>query len=547
MASHTRAMSLRHFVQMGLVVILVLQFVLVMSSWVQANEMRRQLEATAHTLEVQQALKEVERQLLRYESGARGFFYTGDPTYLYQDDTGLTLRDALKGVQEKVAHNSSQLERLAVLERLVRERAVQLQDAIDLKRSAREAELRSVIGLGDGRRKSEEIFAQIEQMYRVESSLLQQGRLKSDETQQVLQLTLLGGLMLAMCTGALLMHTLTRRLAPLDPSVSLAERISAGDLTMAPLQVLTHDEVGRVTLGLNRMLKNLQRLIRRILNSADTLNESTRKIASAARDQAISTQQQFTALQQTSVTMEELTQSAGQVVERTREVNSRHEATAAASRIGQEAVQKSVRATQAIVEQVREVAEHISSLSLKTQAIRDVVLSVNDIAERSNVLALNASILAAGAGPEGKSFAVVANEMKSLADQSKEATVVVRSLLGEVERGIQTSVSLTREATRRASETGSHTDGADQAIRQLGDHVEESVQAFQQIAAATHQQSLAFEQVSEALRSIRQASQQSAHNTQLLEQASQELHRLSGEMVGVISHYRVASEEHETT
>lgn len=540
-------MSLRHFVQMGLVVILVLQFLLVMSSLLQANEMRSQFEATARTLEVQQDLKEVERQLLRSESGARGFFYTGDAAYLYQDDLGLAVRDVLKRLQDLLSDNSSQLERLAVLERLVNDRKIQLQDTVDLKKSGREAELHSVIGLGDDRRKSEEIFAQVEQMYRVAASQLQQQRQRALETQKVLQLTLIGGLALALGLGALLIHTLTRRLAPLDPAVGLAERVSAGDLTMAPLQVLTHDEVGKVTLGLNRMLKNLQRLIRRILHSADTLNDSTRKIAAAARDQAISTQQQFTALQQTSVTMEELTQNAGQVVERAREVNSRHEATAAASRIGQEAVQKSVRATQSILESVREVAEHISSLSLKTQAIRDVVLSVNDIAERSNVLALNASILAAGAGPEGKSFAVVANEMKSLAEQSKEATVVVRSLLGEVERGIQTSVSLTREATRRAGETGSFTDGADQAIRQLGDHVEESVQAFQQIAAATHQQSLAFEQVSEALRSIRQASQQSAHNTQLLEQASQELHRLSGEMVGLISHYRVATEENEAS
>lgn len=541
--SASGTVSLRHFVQLGLILILSLFIALVFASLFQADRLGSDNTYALQTTQVQSRLKDIQLGLLLRESGARGYFYTGEQKYLHREGAvGDSLRSALEDTRALLHGDAEQTERLGELERMVRERSEELEDEIDLKRTGREVQLRSTTELGEGRQKSEAIFEQIQRMILAADTQLQDRKERSRQAEGALQIILLGGLAVAVAIGARLIQTMGRRLGPLDEAVHMAEQIARGDLTTEPLKVYVGDEVGKVGHGLNRMLFNLQRLIRRVLTSADALNESTSKIAAAARDQALATQQQFTALQETSGTMEGLTQSAAQVVERAREVASRDEATAAASRHGQEAVQKSVRATQAIVEQVLEVSNHMASLSLKTQAIRDVVLSVNDIAERSNVLALNASILAAGAGPEGKSFAVVANEMKSLAEQSKEATTVVRSLLGDVERNIQVSVALTEEAQRRAGDSGSHTDGASEAILQLADHVEHSVQAFGQIAAATRQQSVSFEQVSQALRSIRQASQQSAVNTGLLEGASRELHRLSGEMLAVISPYRVVSE-----
>ena len=100
----------------------------------------------------------------------------------------------------------------------------------------------------------------------------------------------------------------------------------------------------------------------------------------------------------------------------------------------------------------------IVALSEKTQAVGEIISSVNDISERTHLLALNAAIEAAAAGENGRSFAVVASEMKTLADQAKDATLQVRSILGDIQRGINSSVMLTEEAVKRVAAGKERTD-----------------------------------------------------------------------------------------
>ena len=128
--------------------------------------------------------------------------------------------------------------------------------------------------------------------------------------------------------------------------------------------------------------------------------------------------------------------------------------------------------------------------------------------------------------------------MKSLSDQCKEATVQVRDLLGEVERGIQASVVLIEEAGRRGLAGSTFTDEASVSIHQLNAQVHDGTMAFSQIVAATSQQKLAFDQVSEALLSIRKTSQMTTATTHQLEETTRELHRLSGQLVSSIESYR---------
>src|SRR5205814_10329015 len=121
------------------------------------------------------------------------------------------------------------------------------------------------------------------------------------------------------------------------------------------------------------------------------------------------------------------------------------EAASATSKSGLQAVKSTNRTMEAIREQVEEVAEHIVALSEKTQTVGEIIATVNDIAEQSNLLALNATIEAAAAGSEGNRFSVVATEMKNLADRAKACTIQVRTILSEIQKGINTSVMLTEE------------------------------------------------------------------------------------------------------
>lgn len=209
------------------------------------------------------------------------------------------------------------------------------------------------------------------------------------------------------------------------------------------------------------------------------------------------------------------------------------------SDLGLTAVAATVSSMDSIREQVENVASTIVSLSERTQAISEITLTVNTIAERSHLLALNASIEAAAAGEHGRTFSVVAGEIKRLADQAREATQRVRGNLGEIQQGINSSVMLAEEAAKRVEAGRIQTEATDRTIREMADAIQESVQAFQQIVAATNQHQIGLEQVMQALASIRQASSQTSSTTRELEGAATNLNSLSEALVEAVRIYRL--------
>jgi methyl-accepting chemotaxis protein len=537
--SNNQTSSVKNIVYAGVLTILSITTVLIVAGAWLGNQMGNQLRWTDHTHQVRQLLASIEGELVRAESAQRAFLLTSKEEFLSGYEPANDVGKQIDNLQQLVADNGDQVSRCTALREQVDQKLAFMSRCIALKRAGQPGELKNYVDAGEGPEKSQAIHRTVAAMDGVESSLLETRRSNLSRTQSGLNWTLLVGLCVDLIVGLTVLSVLAQRLAPLTPAADFAERIGKGDLTSDALPVRINDEVGRVSSSLNQMLNNLRAAAHQNQNHADILNNATAKLASASREQAVALQQQSTAMQETSVTLEELGQSASQIADRAREVASRAEATSQAAGVGLDSVRKSVRSTQSLVDQVQVVSERINALAEKTDAIRSIVLSVNDIAERSNVLALNAAILAAAAGSEGKSFTVVANEMKSLADQCKEATVQVRDLLGEVERGIQASVVLIEEAGKRGLSGSTFTDEASVSIHQLNSQVHDSTQAFQQIVAATNQQRLAFEQVAEALLSIRQATSQSATSTQQLEQTTRELHRLSGELVKSLDNYKM--------
>ena len=535
---NTSGYAVKTLVRAGILTVMALTALLVGAALWLGGQMSTQIGWTEHTQRVRTLLSDLERDLLQAESAERAYIYTGDEGRLDDYKVVQAVNPRVEELQREVSDNRDQIERMAALRELIDSKVAFMGRCIALKSSVHEMELRDLMATDQGVKLSHAIHNKIAEMYGVEAGLLETRRAAVAHSQSGLNVLLIFGLGVELLVGFSILAFLGRRLAPLGPAALLAERIGSGDLTAEPLEVRVHDEVGRVSLNLNRMLENLRANANQNQIHADVVNEAAARMASSTQEQASALQQQSTALQQTSVTLEELSQSANQISERSREVASRAEATAQAAGAGLESVRKSSRSTAELIEQVQVVSERINALGEKTDAIRSIVLSVNDIAERSNVLALNAAILAAAAGGEGKSFTVVANEMKSLSDQCKEATVQVRDLLGEVERGIQASVVLIEEAGRRGAAGSVFNDEASISIHQLNSQVHDSAMAFSQIVAATGQQKLAFEQVAEALQSIRQAARQSTLTTQELEETTRELHRLSGQLVKAMESYR---------
>ncbi|WP_448207195.1 methyl-accepting chemotaxis protein [Azospirillum sp. sgz302134] len=340
---------------------------------------------------------------------------------------------------------------------------------------------------------------------------------------------------LAVIIASVMGSSIGRRLGT---AIGFVSRVGNGDLTRE-VTVPGNDELAELGQHLNQMTYGLRSMAETTRATAESMHAATAQIRASTQQQAASVAQQLAAVEQTTATLSEITESGAQINRRAQDVAQSAQAAAATSETGLKAVEDTNQAMDAIREQAEAVAENIVVLSERTQAIGEIILTVNDIAERSHLLALNAAIEAAAAGEHGRTFAVVASEIKSLADQAKEATAQVRSNLSEIQHGINSSVMLTEEAVKRVGAGKRQTDATQATIRDLAESIQESVLAFQQIVAGTNQQQIGLEQVIQALQNIREASSQTAAGTRQLEGAAANLNDLGQGLVDAVRNYRV--------
>lgn len=346
-------------------------------------------------------------------------------------------------------------------------------------------------------------------------------------------------IVVALAIGIIVTLLLRRSIiTPVQRFMAFVERVGSGDLSGAPAETGA-DEIGRLGVTLNAMVLSLKQIAIQNREANANLGASIAEIRASSQEQAAGVEEQLAAVQETAATVDEITHAGAQVTKRAQEVIAAAQATAQTSADGLRAVDETARVMDAIREQAEIVARNIVALSEKTQAIGDIISTVNDVSERSHLLALNAAIEAAAAGESGRSFAVVAGEMKVLADQAKEATNQVRSILGDVQRGINTSVMLTEEAVKRVVAGKERTEVTQRTIGEITSRVQEGALTFQQIVASTNQQQLGIEQVMGALQNIRQASQQTAAGTRQLNEAAANLATLSQQLQALADRYKI--------
>jgi methyl-accepting chemotaxis protein len=381
--------------------------------------------------------------------------------------------------------------------------------------------------------------AQLEEAQRLVRAQVEAGRQQIAEyyghTRRSLIAALLTAALLSLLLSFLIQHSITR---PLGTFVNFLGRVGQGDLTgVAPVD--RRDELGDLAHSLNKMVAGLRDVAMQARHTAEELGAATAEILASTQQQAAGTAEQAAAVQQANATISQITQAGSQISERARQVAAAAEATSGASTAGLQAVQITASNMEGIREQGEAVAQNVVALSEKTQAIGEIIAAVNEVAEQSHLLALNAAIEAAAAGEHGRRFSVVASEMKNLADQSKQATVQVRSILSDIQKAINSSVMLTEEAVKRVESGRQQAGSADRAIRSLTANIEESVRAFQQIAAGSSQQQIGFEQVSQAFRSISVAAQETANSTRQSEKAAAHLNALAQQLRAVVERYQI--------
>jgi methyl-accepting chemotaxis protein len=493
-----------------------------------------------HTFQVIGVAKDIHAGLLQFESSRRGYLITGDDHYL-EPSAGLLagLAESQKQIRVLTIDNPRQQSRLAAISPLIDRRLADMMRISELRKEkgfgaaaaagqkvqseARTAEIVNLLGAVEDEERS--LLDGREQMAQVDAQ----------SSNRIILFGSLLGFALAALIGFATHRSITR---PLSEFQQFVTAVGAGDLTRKSARE-GPDELGKLARGLNQMVLRLRSMATQTRAATENLNSTTVEILASAKQQAALTGQQLAAYQETNATMQQVSQSCLQISEKAKQVTATAEAVSIANTSSVDAVQKANQSVEAIHEQAEAVAQNIVALSEKTQMVGDILATVNDIAEQSHLLALNAAIEAAAAGEHGRSFSVVAGEIKNLADQSKAATVQVKTILGDIQKEINTSVMLTEEAVKRVDLGRHQADVAASAIRSMTANIDQSVQAFQQIVAGTNQQQIGFDNVMRALKDMSRANEQTATGTRQTESAAANLTDIGKQLRTVTEAYRL--------
>jgi len=493
-----------------------------------------------HTFLVIAGAEDVHIDLVGIESACRGYVATGD-THFLESVEGMKTRltESRKLVRMLTADNPSQQSRLGVLESAIDTRVAGLTDMATTRKEKGFPAALVTMQQANGRERMGEIENLLAVFENEERTLLSDrehvAELGAQSTNRIILYGNLFGFGLMAFIGIGTRLSITRRLVEFQQFVT---SVGEGDLTQESARE-GGDELGKLAHGLNQMVTGIRNMATRTRSVTESLNSAAMDISASARQQSTVIGQQVAAYQETNATMQQVSKSCFQISEKAKQVTVTAEAVSIANTSGLDAVQKTNQTVEAIHEQAEAVAQNIVSLSEKTQAVGDILATVNDIAEQSHLLALNAAIEAAAAGEHGRSFSVVAGEIKNLADQSKAATVQVKTILGDIQKEINTSVMLTEEAVKRVDLGKHQADVAASAIRNMAANIDQSVQAFQQIVAGTNQQQIGFENVMQAMKDLSRGSEQAASSTRQTEKAAANLSDLGAQLVTATEGYRL--------
>ena len=270
----------------------------------------------------------------------------------------------------------------------------------------------------------------------------------------------------------------------------------------------------------------LTNVLKDVKETANVLAASSSEILAAATQVASGTAETATAISETTTTVEEVRQAARLSSDKAKNVADSAQRVAQVSQSGQKAVEETAAGMLHIRDQMESIAQTIVRLSEQSQSIGGIIASVTDLADQSNLLAVNAAIEAARAGEQGKAFAVVAQEIKSLAEQSKQATTQVRGILNDVQKATSAAVMATEQGSKAVEAGVKQSAQAGEAIRVLAESTGEAAQTATQIVASSQQQVVGMDQIGVAMESINQAGAQAAASMRQAETAAQNLHEL---------------------
>ncbi|MEW9681180.1 methyl-accepting chemotaxis protein [Pseudomonas sp. TE50-2] len=454
----------------------------------------------------------------------RGYTYSGKAEF---QQTALTAIDQALTVLK------------ALPARLPAEFAASLDDAASALAAYRDA----VNQFGNAQAASEQALTRMSAQGQVlldasQAMTVSQTTVRDQGTQQAKTL-LAGATALALLLGVLAAFAITRQIiVPLRQTLAAAERVAGGDLRQ-DLKADRRDELGQLQASMQRMTQSLRELIggigdgvTQIASAAEELSAVTEQTSAGVNNQKVETDQVATAMNEMAATVQEVARNAEQASEAALMADQQ-------AREGDKVVGEAISQIERLASEVVNSSEAMNQLKAESDKIGSVLDVIKSVAQQTNLLALNAAIEAARAGEAGRGFAVVADEVRSLAQRTQQSTEEIEELIASLQNGTE-RVAGVMDSSRAL------TDSSVELTRRAGDSLGtitrtvSSIQSMnQQIATAAEQQSAVAEEINRSVMNVRDISDQTSAASEETASSSVELARLGTHLQGLVGRFRL--------
>ena len=344
--------------------------------------------------------------------------------------------------------------------------------------------------------------------------------------------------------GFLISKTFTKPITKLVTWISgMIEDIEAGngDLTKR-MKITSKDEIGQLADWFNRFIEKLHDVIVMVKRNAEEVASASTEIASAAEQASAGSTEQESQAGEVASSIEQMTAT---IVESSQNAASATDSARNAAEVageGGQIVQQTIEGMQAISESVKASASTIAELGKRSDEIGEIIGVIDDIADQTNLLALNAAIEAARAGEQGRGFAVVADEVRKLAERTTKATAEIASMIKGIQEDTSGAVTSMEEGTSQVEAGMELAVKAGDSLTSIVSVVSEVQTMIEQIATASDEQSAAAEQISGNIGGIVTVTKQSAQGAEQMAAAAEELNRQTDSLMGLVGQFKVTQE-----
>ncbi|SMS12534.1 Methyl-accepting chemotaxis protein McpS [Pseudomonas viridiflava] len=344
---------------------------------------------------------------------------------------------------------------------------------------------------------------------------------------------------LALLLSVLAAWIITRQITtPLQETLEVVERVAAGDLSRN-LNVNRKDELGKLQSTIQRMTVSLRELVggirdgvTQIASAAEELSAVTEQTSAGVNNQKVETDQVATAMHEMTATVQEVARNAEEASEAAVAADQQ-------AREGERVVNEAIAQIERLASAVGNSSEAMGALKQESEKIGSVLDVIKSVAQQTNLLALNAAIEAARAGEAGRGFAVVADEVRSLAQRTQKSTEEIEALIVSLQSGTQQAASVMDSSRELSASSVDLTRRAGSSLENITKTVSAIQSMNQQIAAAAEQQSATAEEINRSIINVRDVSEQTSAASEETAASSIELARLGTHLQTLVSRFTV--------